>query len=429
MHPYDSLRQKLVQPFLLLGFIVSAVLSLVTFALLAQIEERAIARMLHAELESFQKRHALDPQAMPAESRLLRGKFLPDRLLPSFPDLTPGAELLLIKSLDDNDYSVLYAHVGGRPFALIYDRSYIKSNLANLALMLLIATGVMTLLSFLVGYRLSRRVAQPIARLLNDVSAKAELRTPPADPVAFDDADYPDDEIGSLVKALDRFSERLCEFARRESYFAADVSHELRTPVAVIAGAAEVLGEMPGLNDPMRRRVETIFRNASRMSQILEAMLLLGKEESLDADPSCSLNSVILDAVADCTPSLEGRPVRIEAGQLMPVTLPVERTLVYVLVSNVLRNACAHTREGSITITLTHERLSISDTGIGMAEERLAEMFSRYAKGEHSPGHGIGLSIVARVCERLRWAIAVHSTAGQGTTFSFTFPQQESPQA
>ena len=81
MHPYESLREKLVQPFLLLGFIVSAALSLITFGLLAQIEERAIERALHAELESFRYRVSLNAQATPASGTLLRGYYLPDPAL------------------------------------------------------------------------------------------------------------------------------------------------------------------------------------------------------------------------------------------------------------------------------------------------------------------------------------------------------------
>lgn len=421
MRPYDSLREKLVQPFVLFGYVVSATLSLTIFALLAHIEERAIARTLHVELKAFRNRHAFDPQARPAESGVLRGTFLPAPGIRIPADFSTGMEVLDIRNIDDVDYSVLFADVGGRGFALLYDRSYIKSNLADLALLLLIATGAMTLLTFLVAHRLSRRVIQPIVKLIDEVSAKADLRGLPGERVAFDDKAYPADEIGALVKALDRYSNRLQDFALREGYFAADVSHELLTPLAVITGAVEVMSELPELSEPVRRRLATVYRNAGRMTQILEAMLLLAREESPYADPSCNLAEVIAEAVADCMPSLEGRPVVIAIRELEPVTLPVERSLVYVLVSNLLRNASAHTREGSIDVSLQATGLKVADTGIGVPEPRLNEMFRRHAKSQESAGHGLGLSIVARICERLRWEIAVESAPGKGTTFSFRF--------
>ncbi len=422
MRPYDSLRQKLVQPFLLLGFVVSASLSLTTFALLAQIEERAIARTLHVELESFRHRHARSPNAIPAESRLLQGVFLPDSRLRTVPSITANDEIIEIRSLDDGDYSVLFALVDGQPFALLYDRSYIKSNLENIAFLLLVATAVMTLISFLIGNQLSRRVVQPIVRLLNDVSTQAEQRDLPEEPAGFSDGGYPADEIGQLVRAMDKFSARLYDFVRRESYFASDVSHELRTPVAVISGAAEVLAELPDLSPAVQRRIATIQRSAGRMSQILEAMLLLAKEERLDADPTCNLDEVVGEVMADCQPLLDGRPVVLQAMMPSGVCLPIERSLAYVLISNVVRNACAYTREGRISLFLDQRRLQVRDTGIGIPEERFREMFRRHAKGEESAGHGLGLSIVARICERLRWQIDVASSEGQGTTFTFTFP-------
>lgn len=427
MRPYDSLREKLVQPFLLLGFVVSATLSLITFALIAQIEERAVIRNLHVELESFRHRRSLSADALPAQSSLLRGVFLPVPGLPRLPDMNGADVVVDIRNIEDKDYSVLFTTVDGKPFALLYDRAYIKGNTQKLALMLLIATAGMSVLSFVFGYGLSRRVVQPIVRLLNEVSARAEAGTLPDELVAFADPAYPSDEIGKLVRELDRFSLRLYEFIRRESHFAADVSHELRTSVAVIAGAAEVLAEWPGLDERVLQRIATIRRHAQRMSQVVEAMLLLAKEERPDAETACNLAEVVDDALQDNLPALEGRPVTVRTAIAERVVLPVERSLAYVLVANVLRNACASTREGWIEIRLDARELRIGDSGIGIPEERFSELFKRHAKGEESTGHGLGLSIVARICERLRWRISVESVARQGTTFTFRFPETPTP--
>ena len=105
-----------------------------------------------------------------------------------------------------------------------------------------------------------------------------------------------------------------------------------------------------------------------------------------------------------------------------PVVLPVECSLVYVLISNVVRNACAHTRRGHVQVRLSVDHVAISDTGIGIPEERFPALFQRHAKGEDSPGHGLGLSIVARICERLDWRVSVSSDEASGTTFRFDFP-------
>ena len=425
MTPYDSLREKLVLPFVLLGFIVSTLLGLITFGLVATLEERAILRMLHVELESFRHRQSINADALPVSSSLLQGYYLP---VASFPKLTPPAtdkEHIEILTFNDTDYSVLIARVGNRPFALLFDRSYVKASIGNLALMLLIGAGLMTFLSLLVGLHLSGKVVRPITRLLEDVSGKARQTSPRISPVGFSPADYPNNEIGRLVGELDRFSLRLYGFLQRESYFAADVSHELRTPVAVIRGAAEVLAEHPELPDGVRQRLLTIHRHAVRMTEILEAMLILaregGSEYAAHDDPSCSIADLVRDAVADCQPSLAGRPVDIRVELSSRPIQPVERPLAYVVISNLLRNACAHTQEGDITICLEADRLSISDTGIGIPEDRFPSLFQRYSKGAESTGSGIGLSIVARVTDMLGWQVDIESKPGQGTRVDVRF--------
>lgn len=430
MTPYDSLREKLVLPFVLLGFIVSALLSLTTFALVANLEERAILRMLNVELESFRHRQSLNPEAMPVSSSLLQGYYLPAAHLPKLTLPRQGREQVDIQSINDTEYSVLIANVGSRPFALLFDRSYVKTSLGNLALMLLVGSGLMTFFSLLVGLHLSGKVVRPITRLLGEVSEKAGQTDPRSTLTGFSPATYPNNEIGRLVREFDRFSLRLYGFLQRESYFAADVSHELRTPVAVIRGAAEVLAAHPELPENIRLRILTIHRHAVRMSEILEAMLLLareGREQAAHNDPSCALADVIRDAIADCQPSLSGRPVEIVSEFAARPILPVERPLAYVVISNLLRNACAHTSEGKISIHLDENRFVVSDSGIGIPEDRFPSLFQRHSKGAESTGHGLGLSIVARVTDILGWAIDIDSKPKQGTQVEVRFKRPDHP--
>lgn len=419
--PYDSLREKLVLPFVLLGFVVSSLLSLVTFALVADLEERAIRRMLQVEMESFRNRRALNPNASPASASLVQGHFLP---APGFPQISrprAGAEHSELLTVDDVDYSVFAGEVAGKPFALLYDRTYVKANLAKLALSLLIGTTLMTFLSFLIGNRLAGQVVRPIRRLLGEVSEKSSLPDPRSASVSFSAAEYPNNEIGRLVQGLDQFTLRLYGFLQRESHFAADVSHELRTPIAVIRGAAEVMAENRELPETVRQRLATIHRHAVRMADILEAMLLLAREKNDDDDPNCAIAEVIKDVVADCTPLLTGFPVSLSARFDSHPILAVERPLAYVVISNLVRNACAHTKQGNIDIHLDDDGIAIADTGIGIAEDRFPELFSRHVKGKESTGHGLGLSIVARITDMIGWKVAIESKSGAGTRVRLSF--------
>lgn len=421
--PYDSLSLSLVLPFVALGFVVSALLSLITFVLVANSEERAIERMLHVEMDSFRNRLARNPVALPPSTTELSGHFLPIPEFHFLDPVKPGQERLERVVQGDRNYTVLLADLDGKPYALIYERTYVDAILGNLALYLQLGTGFMTLFSFLLGTYLARRVVRPIGKLLGEVSektARANLLAGP--PLTFSPDDYPNNEIGRLVLGLDQFALRLHGFLERESYFAADVSHELRTPVAIIRGTAEVLIEYPHLPDVIQQRLRTIHRQAVRMGQILDAMLHLAREGGEEGDPACAIAEVIYDAVADCSFSLAGRPVSINVEVLERAILPVERSMAYVVVSNILRNACSYTREGVIAVRLDGHHLEIVDSGIGIPEDRFPALFKRLDKGEESTGFGLGLSIVSRVAERLGWTVDIQSRSGTGTRVSITFP-------
>jgi signal transduction histidine kinase len=419
---YDSLRKRLVLPFGLLGLFVSALLSGITFWLVADIEEYATERVLQLEMESFRHRIARDPAATPPSASLIHGDFLPSPDLPSIVPPASEAQRFRRQRIDGREYTVLVEDVAGRPYALLHDRTVINAGLTDLAWVLAIGSILMGVLSALVGHVLAGQVVRPIRRLLTEISEKSSAIDIRADaPPSFSAANYPGNEIGQLVRALDEFALRLHGFVQRESDFAADVSHELRTPIAVIRGAAEVLAEYPEFPEPARERLLTIHRQSVRMGEIVDAMLLLARENSLSGDPACAMAEVVEEAMADCRPWLQGRPIQVIFDIRDRPIVAVERSLAYVVISNLLRNACVHTREGSITIRLLSDRLEIIDTGIGIPEHRFPEIFSRHVKGEESAGSGLGLSIVARITEMIRWQIGIESRAGAGTFVAVRF--------
>lgn len=127
--------------------------------------------------------------------------------------------------------------------------------------------------------------------------------------------------------------------------------------------------------------------------------------------------------MADCQPSLFGRNVsmvfEIEARPI----LAAERSLAYVVVSNLLRNACAHTHAGTITVTLKEACFIVRDSGIGMPAERFPTLMERHVKGEHSTGFGLGLSIVARVCDQFALVVFCRERAWSGDGSLYVFPR------
>lgn len=418
---YNSLRKRLVLPFGLLALVVGTLLSSLTLWIVADIEDYAIERVVKAEMERTRHQMAENPATPPLSSKLIRGTFLPSDEFPSLQAPEGGEDELSIVWLAGQEYSVLVGTVSDRPYALLYERSLTGAGRTDLAWVLAAATLLLGALSALVGHLLAGQVVRPIRRLLTDISEKVAEVDLALAPVIFSRPDYPPNEIGELVRAMDRFALRLHGFAKRESYFSADVSHELRTPIAIIRGAAEVLVEAGDFPDAVRQRLRTIHRQAVRAGELLEAMLLLAREGGRNPDPACAVAEVIEEAMADCASSLGGQGVALLVDARERPILPVERPFAYVVFSNLLRNACAHTRKGSITVRLFGDRAEILDTGIGIAEDRFPAVFDRHVKGEESSGSGLGLSIVARITQTLGWQIAIESRPGEGTQVTVRF--------
>jgi signal transduction histidine kinase len=96
-----------------------------------------------------------------------------------------------------------------------------------------------------------------------------------------------------------------------------------------------------------------------------------------------------------------------------------------VMFSNLLRNACHYTDQGSITVLIEYARVSVIDTGVGMAKEDLDRVYETFYRGKNhnKEGQGVGLSIVRRLSERYHWPVKIDSKLGQGTVASIEFPK------
>ena len=98
--------------------------------------------------------------------------------------------------------------------------------------------------------------------------------------------------------------------------------------------------------------------------------------------------------------------------------------MLSVVFGNLIRNACAYTKLGGVTITVGDKHVEIADSGIGISEEDLKAVFEPYYRIDNSveSGHGIGLSLVKRLTDRFNWPITMYSEPGVGTTVRVAFP-------
>jgi len=243
------------------------------------------------------------------------------------------------------------------------------------------------------------------------------------------------DEIGSIAGAVGLFSditksERL-ERTRRE--YVSNVSHELRTPLTAVRALVEPLKEgMVTREEDRMRYYDIILREVMRLSRLINDQLELSRLQSDGVaiqKQMMTLDDLIYD-VCDRYHSIaeeHGLELRIESeldGCPMVYGNPDRVEQMFIIL---LDNAIKYTEEGSVSVNVDWDedlvRITVRDTGIGIAEEDLPYVFDRFYKVDkaHSgKGSGLGLSIAKELLKRMDEQIWVESKKGEGSAFTFT---------
>ena len=234
---------------------------------------------------------------------------------------------------------------------------------------------------------------------------------------------YVNDEVGELALTFDHYLERLEDFIAREQEFTGNASHELRTPLTIIKGAVEILSADPKLSEHSRKVLQRIKRSTDVMSQMVETLLVLAREDKITEEPVASVASIAQTVITENNDLLGNKLVKLEMLSMRDFGLQVPQSVLIILLGNLLRNAIAYTREGSIAISVNSPTVMVTDTGKGITEESLPLIFDRHYRNHdnESAGSGIGLSIVKRICDHYKWEINVESTPDKGTVVSVDF--------
>lgn len=226
----------------------------------------------------------------------------------------------------------------------------------------------------------------------------------------------------------------------QQSDFISDLIHELRTPLTSIIGYSKLMLDHEFDPATKRRFLETINREATRLSNLVNDFLDLVRLESGRAKITkkpVQLRQLLEECVAIVRPQAESRKIRIKLAipPLLP-PVPADEDRLRRVVLNLLSNAIKFNRdEGLVEIRaeLAGEevKVSVSDTGIGILPEEIPHIFEKFYRGQAEgevPGSGLGLSIARQIVEAHGGKIWVESTPGQGSTFTFTIPLKESLQ-
>lgn len=242
-------------------------------------------------------------------------------------------------------------------------------------------------------------------------------------------------EVQGMVAVFHDITE-LKRLERVRKDFVANVSHELRTPVAVIKGYAETLLAGPGEASPEQttRFLGTIHRHSERLAELIADLLTLSELEA--GGMALELAPLTIEGTVRHVANLleqkardKGITIAFEGIGHLPPVLADRRRVEQVLI-NLLDNAIKYTQEkGAITVSAADAgemlRIAVTDSGIGIPPKDLPRLFERFyrvdsARSREQGGTGLGLSIVKHIVQLHGGTIAVESTPGKGSTFSFT---------
>ncbi len=406
-----SLRLRFTLASTGLVFVISSLGALGVFASQEYVEDKLLLELMQREVDEYARLYREDRSQLPPRSSELRSYVVDpadtDTLPVELRDIPPGIWHDVL--IEGRNFQVANFTLQDKRFYLTYDITSVEEREAWLTLCLALGVLLATGLAGAVGWRLSRVVHEPVARLAADIAA-----LDPGRAAAALAPRYPDAELGIIASAFDYYLGRLADFIERERAFTEDASHELRTPIAVIATAAERLAGDAALPDALRPAVERIARAAQQMQATTQALLLMAREGEPADETMVPLRQAAQEAVA-------AQPGRAPSARLGAPGPQVPRALAAIVIGNLLGNAVQHAGTAEVELVQDGARVTVRDGGAGIPQGDLAQLFERGYRGSRSSGFGLGLHIVRRICDRQGWAISFGSAPGQGATFTVTF--------
>lgn len=216
--------------------------------------------------------------------------------------------------------------------------------------------------------------------------------------------------------------------------FVANISHEFRTPLMAIIGYLDIVLDTPEEEPEKHEAYLRIAQSNAEKLLNLVSDLLSASSDSMDVHPQkVDLRDLIGMSVASARHRAESRGVEIVNDALHPLWLTADPGRVNQVLDNLLSNAIKYSRSGDTVTVRAWETpqdacFSVADTGIGISEADLPNIFTRYFRSDTVresaiPGVGLGLGIVKRIVENHGGSITASSMPDSGSTFTVTLPK------
>jgi heavy metal sensor kinase len=290
---------------------------------------------------------------------------------------------------------------------------------------------LLVLLASLLGYWLSGRSLAPVNRIIEtagligaqNLSSRLEMPKPR-------------DELRHLTETLNAMLARIEASFKSITQFTADASHDLRTPVAVIRATAEITLRKPRAQEEYRRALSTILETSVDTSELLENLLTLARADAGAAGMEMHTLDLAehvekareraallgLEKALDVTATTPVEPVWVKAD-----AIAIDRLLLILLDNAVKYSPSGGRCEIALSQSETHAQITVRDSGEGIPESELKNIFDRFyrvdrVRSKNTGGAGLGLAIARWITEMHGGTIAAKSTLGAGSVFQIKLP-------
>lgn len=234
-----------------------------------------------------------------------------------------------------------------------------------------------------------------------------------------------------------KVARRLAEDASRaKSRFLANMSHEIRTPMNAILGHAQILKRNANITDHQLKSIDVINKSGQHLLGLINGVLNMSKIEmgEIEIEKSTfSLINLLRELIQMFQFELErkGIGISLENSTSMPDLIVADENKVRQILINLLSNAGKFTNTGNILIKSKLVNglisISVSDTGIGIPENKLESIFGAFVQADGGlikGGTGLGLSISREMAHLMNGNISVRSKLNKGSEFLFEFPYE-----
>ncbi|MGZ8185965.1 MAG: sensor histidine kinase [Methylobacter sp.] len=422
----QGLHYKLVKAFLLQILLISLAILLAVFSAEKIVEDLLVRKALQGEADHFWMLYQKNPDIPTPNTLYLRGYLALNNDYSEVPEDFHNLHAGYFRTKLEGRKPIVYVEDRSNArLYLVFDEEKVAALAFYFGVVPLSLVLVLIYLFAWLSYRQSRDAISPVIQLAQIVEkfdfhsqGLAELDLSGLRRTA-------DSDVAKLIDALDHFTERLELFIDREQNFTRDASHELRTPLAVIKSALALLQKRQDYSPGERLSLSLIENTLGDMEGLIDTLLLLAREESSPLpEEDVLINDLLTTLIEQVNRAVSNERISLEIEQSCLLSIPAPEKVLSILFTNLLRNAFKYTREGIISIAIDENRVSVSDTGIGMERQQLQQVFEPFYRVQtgHN-GHGLGLTIVKRLCNRFGWKLKIRSKLGEGTCISVIFPK------